>query len=376
MTMTKLSEFAYFVSTKINVKELTRSNYIGVDNMLQNKNGIMQSEYLSDNGYAIAFKENDILIGNIRPYLKKIWLATFDGGCSQDVLCLRCHNSRLSGFIFSLLSQDCFFDYVMKGSKGTRMARGDKKHILNYKFCDVSNKEQIGQLITNLNKKIFLNNKINDNLLQSLIVLFNRIMTKSLSSNDVKQTKLSNICVFTSGYPFKTENYVKNGIYKLYTIKNVQNGIVESDVDNYLDSIPKDMDPKCLLSFMDILISLTGNVGRSGVVYDDNCLLNQRVLKINAQEDLFSWIYILLQNNSFIKYSLKVATGTSQKNLSPSQVGDFPAIIPSNKYLKEFNDVAQPALRKIALNNKENLYLKKQRDYLLPLLLNGQVTIK
>ena len=164
MTMTKLSEFAYFVSTKINVKELTRSNYIGVDNMLQNKNGIMQSEYLSDNGYAIAFKENDILIGNIRPYLKKIWLATFDGGCSQDVLCLRCHNSRLSGFIFSLLSQDCFFDYVMKGSKGTRMARGDKKHILNYKFCDVSNKEQIGQLITNLNKKIFLNNKINDNL--------------------------------------------------------------------------------------------------------------------------------------------------------------------------------------------------------------------
>ena len=201
-------------------------------------------------------------------------------------------------------------------------------------------------------------------------------MTKSLSSNDAKQTKLSNICVFTSGYPFKTENYVKNGIYKLYTIKNVQNGIVESDVDSYLDSIPKDMDPNCLLSFMDILISLTGNVGRSGLVYDENCLLNQRVLKINAQEDLFSWIYIILQNNSFIKYAVKVATGTSQKNLSPSQLGDFPAIIPSNKYLKEFNDVAQPALRKITLNNKENLYLKKQRDYLLPLLLNGQVKIR
>lgn len=164
MRMTKLSEFAYFVSTKIDVKKLTRSNYIGVDNMLQNKNGITKSEYLPDNGYAIAFQKNDILIGNIRPYLKKIWLATFDGGCSQDVLCLRCNNSCLSGFIFSLLSQDCFFDYVMKGSKGTRMARGDKKHILNYKFCDISNKEQIGQLITNLNKKIFLNNQINDNL--------------------------------------------------------------------------------------------------------------------------------------------------------------------------------------------------------------------
>ena len=376
MRMTKLSEFAYFVSTKIDVKKLTRSNYIGVDNMLQNKNGITKSEYLPDNGYAIAFQKNDILIGNIRPYLKKIWLATFDGGCSQDVLCLRCNNSCLSGFIFSLLSQDCFFDYVMKGSKGTRMARGDKKHILNYKFCDISNKEQIGQLITNLNKKIFLNNQINDNLLQSLIVFFDRIMTKSLGSGEANETKLANICTFTSGYPFKTENYVKNGLYKLYTIKNVQNGIIESSVDSYLDNIPKDMDPKCLLSFMDILISLTGNVGRSGLVYDDNCLLNQRVLKINVQEDMFSWVYILLQNNSFINYAVKVATGTSQKNLSQSQVGDFPAIIPSNKYLNEFNNIAQPALRKIALNNKENLYLKKQRDYLLPLLLNGQITVR
>ena len=164
MRMTKLSDFAYFISTKIDVKKLTCSNYISVDNMLQNKNGITQSEYLPDNGYAIAFKKNDILIGNIRPYLKKIRLASFDGGCSQDVLCLRCYNSCLSGFVFSLLSHDCFFDYVMKGSKGTRMARGDKNHILNYKFCDVSNKKQIGQLITNLNKKIFLNNQINDNL--------------------------------------------------------------------------------------------------------------------------------------------------------------------------------------------------------------------
>ena len=201
-------------------------------------------------------------------------------------------------------------------------------------------------------------------------------MTKSLNSGEANPNKLANVCTFTSGYPFKTENYVKNGIYKLYTIKNVQNGFIESNVDSYLDNIPKDMDPKCLLSFMDILISLTGNVGRSGLVYDDNCLLNQRVLKINVEEDLFSWIYILLQNHSFINYAVKVATGTSQKNLSPSQVGDFPAIIPSNKYLKEFNDIAQPALRKIALNNKENLHLKKQRDYLLPLLLNGQVTIR
>lgn len=164
MKKTKLSEFAYFVSTKIDVNGLTRDNYISVDNMLQNKNGITKSQYLPNSGKAIEFKKNDILIGNIRPYLKKIWLATFDGGCSPDVLCLRCKDPHLTNYIFSVLSDDSFFEYVMKGSKGTRMPRGDKHHILNYELYDISNKDKIGHLILNINSKILLNNKINDNL--------------------------------------------------------------------------------------------------------------------------------------------------------------------------------------------------------------------
>ena len=333
-----------------------------------------------------SLKANDVCITKDSETRDDIGMSCFiEQDLSNTILGYHCAlirpNSKLldGGYLNCFLKTNTakkYFSFRASGSGQRYTLSLENIENIEIPYVDLENQRTISRLFRNINEKIKLNNRINDNLLQSLIVLFNRIMTKSLSSNDVKQTKLSNICVFTSGYPFKTENYVKNGIYKLYTIKNVQNGIVESDVDSYLDSIPKDMDPKCLLSFMDILISLTGNVGRSGLVYDDNCLLNQRVLKINAQEDLFSWIYILLQNNSFIKYAVKVATGTSQKNLSPSQVGDFPAIIPSNKYLKEFNDVAQPALRKIALNNKENLYLKKQRDYLLPLLLNGQVTIK
>lgn len=281
-------------------------------------------------------------------------------------------------FSYYLVSSPLVKKQLDAGSQQTKIRHTSPKYIKNcIAFIpELENQEKISKLLDNINLKISNNKRINDNLLQILIVFFDRIMTKCLDSGETNETKLANICTFTSGYPFKTENYVKNGVYKLYTIKNVQNGIIESNVNSYLANIPKDMDPKCLLSFMDILISLTGNVGRSGLVYDNNCLLNQRVLKINVQEDMFSWVYILLQNNSFINYALKVATGTSQKNLSSSQVGDFPAIIPSNKYLKEFNDIAKPALRKIALNNKENLYLKNQRDYLLPLLLNGQITVR
>lgn len=281
-------------------------------------------------------------------------------------------------FAYYLVSSPIIKKQLDAGSQQTKIRHTSPNAI---KSCiaylpDIDSQKNIASILDSINAKIAINHKINDNLLQSLITLFNRIMTKTLNSSQANQTILSNLCSFTSGYPFKAENYVKKGKYKLYTIKNVQNGFIESRVDSYLENIPIDMDSKCLLSFMDILISLTGNVGRSGLVYDNNCLLNQRVLKINVQEDMFSWIYILLQNNSFINYAVKVATGTSQKNLSPSQVGDFPTIIPSKKDLKEFNDIARPTIRKIALNYKENLRLQEQRDFILPLLLNGQVIIR
>lgn len=352
MRMTKLSEFAYFVTTKIDVKKLTRSNYIGVDNMLQNKNGITQSEYLPDNGYAIAFQKNDILIGNIRPYLKKIWLATFDGGCSQDVLCLRCNNSCLSGFIFSLLSQDCFFDYVMKGSKGTRMARGDKKHILNYKFCDIPNKEQIGQLITNLNNKIFLNNQINDNLLQTSLSYFkhkflsktpngklNEILIEHAKSQiQVNQAKKScgNIPFFTSGDEilFSNTEISKTSSCFLNTGGN-------ADVKFFAGSAGYSTDTWC--------ISAKGNL----------------------TEYLF--LYLLTYKEELQK---KYFQGTGLKHLQKDQLRNKEIYIPSEDEIAAMNELLIPNLKAYSSNFIQNHRLKRLRDYLLPLLLNGQVTIK
>lgn len=164
MTKARLSSYSYYVTEKIDINKLNANNYIGVDNLLQNKNGIKISEYLPEEGTAIRFKKGDILLGNIRPYLKKIWLATFDGGCSPDVLCIRCKNFKDSKFIFSVLSDDNFFEYVMKGSKGTKMPRGDKNHIMNYSFIDIEGKDEIGNFIYQINEKILINNKINDNL--------------------------------------------------------------------------------------------------------------------------------------------------------------------------------------------------------------------
>ena len=84
-----LSDISYYVTDKVGFQSLNETTYIGMDNMVPNRGGVKASEYVPSEGQMTAFKKGDVLIGNIRPYFKKIWLAEFDGGCSPDVLCVR-----------------------------------------------------------------------------------------------------------------------------------------------------------------------------------------------------------------------------------------------------------------------------------------------
>ena len=88
---------------------------------------------------------------------------------------------------------------------------------------------------------------------------------------------LSDIFTFKSGYSFSSDLYEVSGKYKLLTIKNVQNNGINLNADNYINVLPDNVPDYCLLKAQDILMSLTGNVGRVGIMYADNCLLNQRV---------------------------------------------------------------------------------------------------
>ena len=170
MSIKELKNYAYYSDDRISSFEIEKNFYIGVDNMLPNKLGITKSQYNPLEGNLIKFQIGDILLSNIRPYFKKIWLATFDGAASPDVLVIRPFDCNLSEFIYSSLSQDTFFDYDMMGSKGTKMPRGDKNHIMEFPIQDVNNKHNIGSLICNFNRAISANISINDNLSYSSMV--------------------------------------------------------------------------------------------------------------------------------------------------------------------------------------------------------------
>ena len=131
----KLSEVAFYAKTRISSKTLTRDSDVGVENLLKDKLGRMECTK-TPTGMVIEYMPNDILIGNIRPYLRKIWKANCTGGTNGDVLCIRIKKETKdcisTDYLYHVLASELFFNYDIKCSKGAKMPRGDKELIMKY----------------------------------------------------------------------------------------------------------------------------------------------------------------------------------------------------------------------------------------------------
>ena len=138
-----LKDVACFVKDKGETSKLNLNTYISTENMQPNRGGISIASNLPNTNYVTACNCGDIVIANIRPYFKKIFLIPTNGfGCSSDVLCIRANDLMYSRFVYGTLSDDAFFDYVMSGAKGSKMPRGDKEQIMQYPVI-VPNKELV-----------------------------------------------------------------------------------------------------------------------------------------------------------------------------------------------------------------------------------------
>lgn len=132
----ELGQVAHYAKNRIDADAVTENTYVGVENLLQNKAGKTVAVSVPTKGTVIAFNPNDILIGNIRPYLKKIWLSDCAGGTNGDVLVIQIDERErlLPKYLFYVLSSDRFFLYDMQNSKGAKMPRGNKAAILKYRI--------------------------------------------------------------------------------------------------------------------------------------------------------------------------------------------------------------------------------------------------
>lgn len=185
---------------------------------------------------------------------------------------------------------------------------------------------------------------------------------------------LSNVMDFGNGYAFKSGAYIQDGLYKVLTIKNVQDGSVDCSMSNRIDELPPKMKPFCKLQPGDVVLSLTGNVGRVGIVPEENCLLNQRVAVLQPYNyALLPGLYFHFRQKAFQNKMIGIAKGTAQANLSP--VETLKLEMPYNESFFEISQKLKPAFDLILANTIESKRLAVLRDALLPKLMSGEIDV-
>lgn len=281
----------------------------------------------------------------------------------------------------------------MLETTGIGAGKIDTKRFLNLSISLPSQKEQARyiHLMDLLFDKIELNRRINANLeaqaqalFQSWFVDFEPFRDGPFVDSQLgkipqgwKVGTINEIIQILSGYAFKSDTFTEAGPYRLITIKNVQDGSLNIDGAAYLSEIPDKMPQHCNLAIGDILLSLTGNVGRVCIVDRDGLLLNQRVAKLQPKDKRNTFFtYALFRQDSFKQYLIQIAKGTAQLNLSPVETSDTKIVLPNQDILLQFGEIGQPLFDNIVSNCKEIITLSALRDALLPKLMAGEIAIE
>ena len=202
-----LKEIAEFQKQRISTALLNNNNYISTENILQDFKGIQCSSSMPANVNVIKYQNEDILLSNIRPYLKKVWFADRKGGCSADVLVLR-GNKCDKYFLYYVIASDRFINYVMSGIKGVKMPRGDKNQMEEYAFSIPTNMEQkrIAKFISILDERIRLQNKI----IEDLKKLKSAIVEMLLCNQSGEFFKLGDVGCYVRGLTYANEDVTEN----------------------------------------------------------------------------------------------------------------------------------------------------------------------
>lgn len=408
----KLSDIAKYVVSKVDSTDVSLDEYVTTDCILQDKRGRTCATNLPPNPCKlIHYERGDVLVANIRPYLKKVWFADMEGGASSDVLVFRASNGHSSKFLYATLIQDSFFDYVMQGAKGSKMPRGDKDQIMRYELpASSSSEESIGRFIFDIDKKISLNRAINQNLEALAKQLYDYWFVQfdfpneegkpykssggKMVWNDELQMDIPeawNVCRLSE---FICKNNTGDWGADEYSAKTpIEVGCIRGADIVKLNGLPKryikESNKTKLLSEWDVVIEVSGGspvqaTGRSAFITPGVIKRNGGKLTCSNFCHAFSFsdfryssyfIYVwkmFYDNNIMFNYEGK--TSGIKNFMTETFLANKWVKVPEEIAYIFFNRVKE-LYAKIDANIEENNYLIKQRGELLPLLMNGQVSL-
>ena len=231
----------------------------------------------------------------------------------------------------------------------------------------IEEQNELVKSYSDIGRRIQIKKEINDNLEAQAQTLVAPYIT-----NTTATLPLSEIMRFDSGFAFQSSTYITCGKYKIITIKNVQDGYIDSSDVAFINSLPQQMKNSCILQVGDVLLSLTGNVGRVGIVCEENMLLNQRVAKIvPLDNDILPFLYFVFRQTQMKMQLEAISKGTAQLNLSPIEALNITIRYERNSAVL-LSQSLKAFYQQIICNNQEIRLLSVFRDSLISKLMSGE----
>lgn len=406
----KLKDVVQYTKARISLDEISVKNYVSTDNLLQNKQGKTYAEKMPKQASksVARFDKGDILIANIRPYLKKIWYAKYTGGSSSDVLTFNLKDKEIdySSFVYYSLFRDDFFEHMMNGSKGTKMPRGDKQQVLEFEIpnFEYATQKAIAKVLSDLDSKIELNNKINTELeaMAKLIydywfvqfdfpdengkpfktsggkMVFNKELNREIPEGWDNGTLDDLGTIIGGSTPSKKEedNFTDQGVPwitpKDLSMNSGKKFITKGEIDASEKGV-KNASLKTLPKGT-VLLSSRAPIGYMVIARQD--LTTNQGFKSFVPNKGFSTEYIYYSIQGSMKIIEQYASGSTFKEISGSVLKSITTILPPGNVRDEFVNKIQPIFKRQDLLELENQKLAELRDWLLPMLMNGQVKVK
>ena len=361
----KLGDIAEFSTARISSVKLDCKNYVSTENMLQDFQGVVEAKSVPNETNVISFTCGDILISNIRPYLKKVWKATFDGGCSSDVFVLQATDTVAKDYLHYAVANDKFINYVMSGAKGVKMPRGDKNQMRTYQLSLPSIQEQykIAKLLTLLDERIATQSKLIEKL-ESLIKGINQRVFLNSGIN----YKIREICEIKSGYS-GSQLLSKKGL-KVSRIETISGHKVNMERVGYV--APFESSENYRLRVGDILFSNINSVeyiGNTAFIDKDYDLyhgMNLLRLTPNNMVVIPFYLYLLLNTNRMLnRFKTVCNKAVSQASINQTELGKTVVQIPDINAQKQICELYQALYDKLESEKYANSLFQKQKQYLL-----------
>ena len=333
----KISNVASIVNQKLDGCLLDNHTYISTECMLPDCGGIEDSSSIP-NGKATRFGVNDILLSNIRPYFKKVWFATFEGGCSNDVICLRTTSPKCSSkYLYYAICTDKFIDTFSASSKGTKMPRGDKNALLSYEIPDRSIDEQLyivdilGSIDNSIEKSEQIISEIERLIHLQFSVFYGGLTTKSTIGKEFECCLGGTPKTTCPEYWDGNINWINSGEVNKLRICNASKKISQLGMEK---SATK------LLNRGTTVIAITGaTLGQVSLLEIDTCA-NQSVIGIGENQIKKDFIYPLIMHH--ISDLIKKQTGGAQQHINMNDVKSLEIMVPTLTQYRDYSFEVMP----------------------------------